>query len=54
MSDQRTIPCPECGGTGKIATNVDNLPTPLATPLEIECPLCGGTGEIPDDADGAE
>jgi DnaJ-class molecular chaperone len=46
MDDQDDIiPCPECGGTGKVPLRLDNLsgPTP---PLEIDCPKCGGTGFI--------
>jgi hypothetical protein len=39
------IPCPECGGSGKVPLRLDNLPGP-APPLEIDCPKCGGTGFI--------
>jgi DnaJ-class molecular chaperone len=39
------IPCPECGGTGKVPLILDTLPGPIP-PLEIDCPKCGGTGFI--------
>jgi DnaJ-class molecular chaperone len=43
--EPNTIPCPDCGGTGKIPAALDNLPGP--TPfLEIDCPTCNGTGQI--------
>jgi DnaJ-class molecular chaperone len=43
--EPKTIPCPDCGGTGKIPARLDNLPGP--TPfLEIDCPTCNGTGRI--------
>jgi DnaJ-class molecular chaperone len=43
--EPKMIPCPDCGGTGKIPASLDNLPGP--TPfLEIDCPTCNGTGAI--------
>jgi hypothetical protein len=37
--EPKMIPCPDCGGTGKIPAKLDNLPGP--TPfLEIDCPTC--------------
>jgi hypothetical protein len=39
------IPCPECGGTGKVPLALDNLPGPIP-PSEIGCPICGGTGFV--------
>ena len=45
--EPRMIPCPDCGGTGKIPAPLDNLPGP--TPLlEIDCPTCDGAGELPE------
>jgi hypothetical protein len=32
MDDPKLIPCPECGGTGKVPLRLDNLPTPLSAP----------------------
>jgi DnaJ-class molecular chaperone len=46
MEDEpKMVPCPDCGGTGKIAPALDNLPGAIP-PLEIDCPTCGGTGEV--------
>jgi hypothetical protein len=45
MDDPKLIPCPECGGTGKVPLCLDNLPTP-SRPLEIDCPACGGAGLV--------
>jgi DnaJ-class molecular chaperone len=47
MDDPKLIPCPECGGTGKVPLRLDSLPGP-APPLEIDCPTCGGTGLVRD------
>ena len=47
MDDPKLIPCPECGGTGKVPLRLDNLPAPAA-PLEIDCPTCGGIGLVRD------
>ena len=43
--EPKMITCPDCGGTGKIPAQLDNLPGPTPM-LEIDCPTCGGTGEI--------
>jgi hypothetical protein len=45
MDDPKLIPCPECGGTGKVQLRLDNLPGP-APPLEIDCPTCGGSALV--------
>jgi hypothetical protein len=47
MEDPKLIPCPECGGTGKVPLRLDNLSAP-APPLEIDCPNCGGTSLVRD------
>jgi DnaJ-class molecular chaperone len=48
MNDEpKTIPCPDCGGTGKQPIPLNNLPGPVAPEqMMIECPTCGGTGEV--------
>jgi len=50
MNDEpKTIPCPDCGGTGKIPS-LDNSPGPaVPEQIMIECPTCGGTGEVRED-----
>jgi endogenous inhibitor of DNA gyrase (YacG/DUF329 family) len=52
MNDKpKTIPCPDCGGTGKAPLPLDNLPGPTPPEMiEIECPTCGGTGELREDS----
>jgi DnaJ-class molecular chaperone len=47
MDEPKLIPCPECGGTGKVPLPLDNLPGPTP-PIEIDCPTCGGTGLVRD------
>jgi hypothetical protein len=34
MDHPKLIPCPDCGGTGKVPLRLDDLPTP-SPPLEI-------------------
>jgi hypothetical protein len=45
MDEPKLVPCPECGGTGKVPLHLDNLPGP-SPPLQIDCPTCGGTGLV--------
>jgi hypothetical protein len=45
MDEPELVPCPECGGTGKVPLHLDNLPGP-SPPLQIDCPTCGGTGLV--------
>jgi ssDNA-binding Zn-finger/Zn-ribbon topoisomerase 1 len=45
MDEPTMVPCPECGGTGKVTVPLDNLPG-ATPPFQIDCPKCGGTGLI--------
>jgi hypothetical protein len=50
MDDEpKTIPCPDCGGTGKVPS-LDNSPGPtVPEQIMIECPMCRRTGEVRED-----